>query len=193
MQCAELRHEEQFAVGGVEEAVGHALVGGVEVDGDAGVHGEVAVAGEGGEAVDEVGGLGGQRHRVPAELAGRGLHLVEGSGADHAVGDALVGLVHDGGADAVGPGAAVEVARRGEGGAAKAARCRGPAELSAGRSGHGQGAGLGLGGKLVAEAGEVLEDRRMMVLSGEGYVVLCTATAYLTSERAPSQGIYRYA
>ena len=68
--AAELRDEEEFAVGGVKKAVGHALVGGVDVDGDAGMHGRVAVAGEGGEAVDEIGWLGGERQRVPAKLVG---------------------------------------------------------------------------------------------------------------------------
>ena len=106
--------EEEFAVGGVEEAVSHAFVCGVDVNGYAGVEGGVAVAGEGDEAVDEIGGLGGEGDWVPAELVGWSLDLVEGGGADEAVGDALVGLMHHGGADAVGPGAAVEVARCGE-------------------------------------------------------------------------------
>ena len=106
-EAAELGDEEQFAVGGVEEAVGHGFVGGVDVDGYAGVHGEVAIAGEGGEAVDKVRGLGWEWEGVPAELAGRGFDLVERGGADQAVGDALVGLVHDRRADAIGPGAAV--------------------------------------------------------------------------------------
>ena len=61
------------------------LVGGVDVDGDAGVHGEVAVAGERGEAVDKVGACRGQWEWVPAELAGCGLDFVERCGADHAV------------------------------------------------------------------------------------------------------------
>ena len=113
--AAKLGDEEELAVGGVEEAVGHAFICGVDVDGYAGVEGGVAVAGEGDEAVDEIGGLGGEGEWVPAELVGWGLDLVEGGGADEAVGDALVGLVHHGGADAVGPGATVEVARRGEG------------------------------------------------------------------------------
>ena len=65
-ETAELRDEEKFAVGGVEEAVGHAFVRRVDVDGDAGVHGEIAVAGEGSEAVDEVCGLGGQTGEGPS-------------------------------------------------------------------------------------------------------------------------------
>lgn len=37
--AAELRDEEELAVGSVKKTVGHALVGGVDVDGDAGVQG----------------------------------------------------------------------------------------------------------------------------------------------------------
>ncbi len=81
-------------------------------------------------------GLDGQRKRVPAELAGRGLDLVEGTGADHAVGDALVGFVHDGGADAVGPGAPVEQAGRGKGAAAQLLGVEAEREPSGGRSGR---------------------------------------------------------
>ena len=78
-EAAQLGHEQQFAVGGVEEAVGHALVGRIDVDCDAGVHAEVAVAGQGDEAVDEVGRLRGQRQRVPAQLVGGRFDLVEGA------------------------------------------------------------------------------------------------------------------
>jgi len=84
-QAAQLWDEEQFAIGGVEEAVGHAFVGCVDVDRVAGVHTEVAAAGQCGQAVDKVGWLGGQRERVPTELAGRGFDFVEGGRADEAV------------------------------------------------------------------------------------------------------------
>ena len=53
-EATELGHEEKLAVGGVEEAVAHAFGSGVDVDGDAGVHGEVAVASKGCEAVDKI-------------------------------------------------------------------------------------------------------------------------------------------
>jgi len=79
------------------------------------VHGEIAVAGKGGESVYEIwlalsgSGSGSQRSWlgvVSTSLKGT---------SDEAVGDALVGLVHDRWTDAVGPGAAVEQAGRGEG------------------------------------------------------------------------------
>ena len=126
------------------------------MDGYAGVEGGVAVAGEGDEAVDEIGGLGGEGDGVPAELVGWGLDFVEGGGADEAVGDALVGLVHHGGADAVGPGAAIEVARRGEGGAAELLGVEAEGGFLGGVLADGQRVGDGLGGELVAEAGGVV-------------------------------------
>src|ERR1700677_2367589 len=113
-----LREDEELAVGVVEDAVGHGGVGGVEVDAAAVVGGGVAVASERDQAFDEVGGGGWERERVPAHLAGRGGRLVEGTAAEESgFGEGLVGLVDDGGADAVHPGAAIEAARGGEGGA----------------------------------------------------------------------------
>ena len=156
-EASELGDEEEFAVGGVEEAVGHALVRGVDVYGCTGVHRGVAVTGEGGEAVDEVGGLVGYREWVPTELVGRGFDFVEGCRADDSVGDALVRLVHDGRTDAVGPGAAVERARRGEGAAAELLGVEAEAGFLRGVLADGESAGDGFGGELVSEAGEVVE------------------------------------
>ena len=90
-------------------------------------------------------------------MAGCGFDFVEGGRADEAVGDALVGLVHDGGADAVGPGATVEQAGRGEGAAAQLLGVEAERGLLRGVLAHGKGAWLGLGCELVAEAGGVLE------------------------------------
>ncbi len=163
-EAAELGHEEEFAVGGVEEAVGHGFVGGVDVDGDAGVHGGVAVAGEGGEAVDEVRGRGGSGSGSQRSWLGVVSISLKGRGAEEAVGDALVGFVHDGGADAVGPGAAVEQAGRGEGAAAELFCVEAKLGLLGGVLADGEGAGDGLGGELVAEAGEVVEIRHVVPL-----------------------------
>ena len=74
--------------------------------------------------------------------------------------------MHDGGADAIGPGAAVEKARRGEGPAAELLGVEAEWGLLRGVLADGQAAGMGLGGELVAEAGEVLEIG-MMFLSVE--------------------------
>ena len=56
-KSAELRNDQQFAVGGVEEAILHGCVGGVEVDGNTLLHGRIAVAAKRHDAVDEVGFL----------------------------------------------------------------------------------------------------------------------------------------
>lgn len=156
-EASQLGHKEQFAVGGVEETVGHAFVRGVDVDGDTGVHGRVAIAGQRGEAVDEVGGLVGQREWVPAELVGWGFDFGEGGRADESVADALVGLVHDGGSDAIGPRAAVEQAGRGEGAAAELLGVEAGAGFLRGVLADGECAGDRFGGELIAEAGEVVE------------------------------------
>ena len=57
-QRALLRQDQHLAVGVVEEAVVHGGVGGVEVNADAVLHGGIAVAAEGDDAFDEIGGLG---------------------------------------------------------------------------------------------------------------------------------------
>src|SRR5271156_726382 len=88
-------------------------------------------------------------------VAGGGFDFVEGGGAHHAVGGELVGFVHDGGADAIGPGAAVEVARGGEGGAAELLGVEAEGGFLGGVLADGEGAWDGFGGELVAEAGEI--------------------------------------
>ena len=114
-----LREDEHFAVGVVEDAVGHGGGGGVEVDAAAVVSGGVAVAAQRDEAFDEVGGRGWERDRVPAHLVGRGGDFVEGAAAQECgFGQRLVGFVDDGGADAVHPGTPIEAAGGGEGRAA---------------------------------------------------------------------------
>ena len=65
-KSAELRNDQQFAVGGVEEAILHGRVGGVEMDGHARLHGRIAVAAKGHDAVDEVGLLFGNRAADPS-------------------------------------------------------------------------------------------------------------------------------
>ena len=53
-QLALLRQDQHFAVGVVEEAVVHRSVGDIEMDADAVLHGRVAVAAEGDNALDKV-------------------------------------------------------------------------------------------------------------------------------------------
>ena len=64
---AELRNDQQFAIGGVEEAILHGGVGGVDVNGHAHLHGRIAVAAKGHDAIDEVGLLFGNRAADPSE------------------------------------------------------------------------------------------------------------------------------
>ena len=106
-ESSQLRHDQQLAVGAIEEAVPHGGVGGVEVDGDAGLHGRVAVAAERDDAVDEIGLLFGNRQRIPAQLIGRGRRLSERSAANQLRGDLFIGAMSYRRADAIGPGAAI--------------------------------------------------------------------------------------
>ena len=119
-QRAELGNDEQLAVGGVEEAVVHRGVAGVEVDRDAGLHRGIAVAAQRDDAVDEVGWLRGNGQRIPAQLIGRGRRL-RGTGRCESgvAANLFVRAMRDRRPDAVGPGAAVGGARRGEGRAAE--------------------------------------------------------------------------
>ena len=152
-RAALLREDEHLAVGVVEEAVGHGGVGGVEVDADAVLRGGVAVAAEGDDAFDEVGGRGWEWERVPAHLVGRRGLFVEGAAAQEGgFGEWLVGLVDDRGADAVHPGAAVEAARGGEGGAAYLLGVEAEGMLLRGVLADGESAGVGLGGELVSKS-----------------------------------------
>ena len=67
-QRSQLRHNQQLAVGVIEETVLHRGVGRVEMNRDAGLHRRVAIAAERDDAVDEVGLLFGERQRIPAQL-----------------------------------------------------------------------------------------------------------------------------
>src|ERR1035437_7315718 len=82
---------------------------------ESGLHRRIAIAAQRDDAVDEVCLLFGEREGIPAELIGSGGRFEEGTAADEARGNFLVGAVGDGGADAVGPGAASEVTRRSKG------------------------------------------------------------------------------
>ena len=83
-QASLLRDDQQFAIGVVEVARLHGGVGGVEVHGHAGLRGRVAAAGNGYQAVDEIGGRLGDGKRIPAQLVGRRGHFVERAAAQQA-------------------------------------------------------------------------------------------------------------
>jgi hypothetical protein len=151
-----LGHDQQLAVGGIEIAAAHRLVGCVQVDRAAGHRGGRAVAGHGDHAVDEIGGdgVGRDRQRAPAHLVGRGRAAFE-VGAHAGVRYAGEIPMHGGRTDAVQPGTPVVAARRREG--------RSRQLLGVESIGHplrriavrGQGAGQGFGREFVAEAGHV--------------------------------------
>ena len=155
--AALLRHDQHFAVGIVEAAIGHRAVGGVDVDRHADLRRHVAVAADRHDAFDEIGRLFRNRDRAPAQLRRRGVDVVERCAADQPVVDARIGPVHDRRLDTIGPGAAVFRARRRKRGARnqlgiKAVR-RPLRRIAPDR----QRARHRLGDEMIAEAGLVLK------------------------------------
>ena len=68
---AQLRNDQHLAVGGVEEAVLHRRVCGIEMNRHARLHRRIAVAAQRDDAVDEISLLFGNGQRIPAQLIGR--------------------------------------------------------------------------------------------------------------------------
>ena len=140
--------------------------------------GDVAVAAYRHHAFDEVGGFFRNRNRAPAQLRRRRIDVVERRAADQAVVDARIGAVHDGGLDAVGPGAPVLAARGGERGArdqfgVEAVR-RPLRRIAADR----QRAGHSFRDEMIAEAGLVLQRRgraRRFVVRFAGFGIHATS------------------
>ncbi len=156
-QLALLRHDQQLAVGVVEHPVDHRAVGQVQVRGHAGLGGHVAVAADRHQAVDEVGRLGGDLHRVPTQAVGRGRGGVERAALQPFLGVGRIGPVAGAGPQAVEPGAAVLVARGGEGRARQLLGVETERRRLRRVLADRQGAGHGLGAEVVAEAGLVVE------------------------------------
>ena len=140
--------------------------------------GNVAVAAHGHHALDEIGGLFRNRDRAPAQLGRCRIDVVERRGADQAVVDARIGPVHHRRLDAVGPGAAVFAARRGERGArdqfgVEAVR-RPLRRIAADR----QRAGDSFRDEMIAEAGLILQRHgraRRFVIRFAGFGVHATS------------------
>ncbi len=151
VQRALLRHDEELAVGIVEKAVRHRAVGRVEVDREPRHRLGAAVACHGHHAVDEIGGRIRHRQRIPAQLVGRRGHVVEAARDAMAVRE-TERLVHDAGADAVGPGAPVRMARRRERGAGDLLGIQAVRDALRRILAHGKRAFACLGRELVAEA-----------------------------------------
>ena len=115
----------------------------------------VAVAAERHDALDEVGRLFRNRNRAPAQLRRRGVDVVERRAANQAVVDARIRPMHDRGLDAIGPGAAVFRARRGERRAGDQLGIETVRRTLRRVASDRQGAGHGFGNKMIAEAGLV--------------------------------------
>ena len=110
-----LRHDQHFAIGIIKVAVGHRAVGGINMNRDADLRRDVAIAAERNNAFDKVSRLcrewasGLQRSWVGVASAS-----LNGALRIVAIVDARIGAVHDRGLNAIGPGPAIVVARGGK-------------------------------------------------------------------------------
>ena len=153
-----LRHDQQLAVGVVEEAAAHRPVRGVDVDRAAGAAGGIAVARHRHQAVDEIDRFGGarQRQRVPAQLVGRRRHAAERTDDPRLV-DQAKRLVHRRRPDPVRPRPPVGAPRRRECRARQLLGVQAVRRALRRVAADRQRAGQRLGGELVGEAGHVGE------------------------------------
>ena len=158
-RAALLRHDQHFAVGIVEIAVGHRAVGGVDVHRHADLRRDVAIAAERDDAFDEVGRLLRDRERAPAQLRRRRFDLVERRASNEPVVDARIRPVHGRRLDAVGPGAAVFGTRGRERGAGNQLGVEAIGRPLRTVAADRQRARHCLGHEMVAEAGLVLQRR----------------------------------
>ncbi len=155
-QSPQLGHEQKLAIRVVEKAIAHGSVGAIPVDGTAGVQLRSSVAPDTGKPGYEVRGLRRDRQRIPAERIRRDFDVIEAAGR-RTVGQAFEFTMHSGRTDAVQPGAAIAMARRGECGSGEllgvqsiGAALRGVASLR-------QCTGQRLGREMIAEAGLILQ------------------------------------
>ncbi len=155
--AALLRHDQHFAVGIVEDPIGHRRVGGIEVHRHADLGRYIAVAAERHDALDEIGRLARNRKRRPAQLRRRRFGLVERRAADQTVVDARIRPMHHRGLNAIGPGAAIFGAGGGERGAGNLLGIKPERRPLRRITADRQGAGHRLGQKMIAEAGLIIE------------------------------------
>src|SRR6266404_7992939 len=112
-QSTMLRHYQQLAVGCVEKLKSHGLAGDIQVDPAAGTCFRRTVSCDWEQALDEIGGGGGQRRRIPAQLIGR-KRLRAGLIGKRVAVERLERPVRDRGSNSVEPRSAIGVPRRGE-------------------------------------------------------------------------------
>src|SRR5579864_7847799 len=125
------------------------------MDRHAGLVGGAAIAADRDQAVDEIGWRLRDREWAPTQLRRRRLGLLERRRAQHSVAETTERLVHHRGPYAVGPGAAVLVARRREGGAGNLLGIKAERGTLRAIAPDRQRAGDGLGLEMIAESGLV--------------------------------------
>ncbi len=109
-----LRHDQQLAIGVVEEALAHVAVEGVDVHAATGLRRGIAIDGDRHQPSEEVAGGVGQRARVPAHLVGVGGRLARWRRIPLTWLEWTIGALRHRGANAVQPAAQVMAARGGE-------------------------------------------------------------------------------
>ncbi len=158
-QAAQLRHQQQLAIG-IEEHPLHRAVGTVVIDADTRRLLRSRVGHHGHQAVDEIGGLAWNLQGAPAQAVGGDLtqgaacQLARKLGESRVLGRGL---------DAVHPGTPGFAAGHGEGGAGKQFGVQAIRGFLRGVLADGQRPWQGLAGKFVAEARLVAEGRRRRI------------------------------
>src|SRR5580700_9769012 len=118
----------------------------------------VAIAAQRYDSLHKICWLLRNRQRIPAHLVGRRGHFVEWAAAQQCrLPELAIGLVHYRRANAVTPGAAIERARSREGCAAELLGVKTQRRVLRRVLSLRQRAGLGFGGKLVAEPALIVE------------------------------------
>ena len=112
---ARLRHDQQLAVGAVEDPVDHRSVGRIQMDADARQRLRIARPAIGDQPLDPVGRRGRQRQGIPAHPVRRRRRVMEGSGPHQPLGERPVGRVLRARPQPVQPRPPVLAARRREG------------------------------------------------------------------------------
>jgi hypothetical protein len=155
-----LRHDEQFAIGIVKAAIGHRAIGGVNMNAEADLSCDVAIAAERHDAFDEISRLVRNRNGTPAQLGRCGVGVVERRAADHAIVDARIGTMHDRGLNAIGPGPPIVMAGGGERSSRNQFGIK-PVRRTLRRiAPHRQGPRNHLTGEVIAEAGLIVQFAR---------------------------------
>src|SRR5579883_2833011 len=113
-QTTLLRNHQHFAISVVEEAVIHRFIGSVDMDAHAGLHGRIAIAAKRNDSVHKIRRFSRNRQRVPAQLIWRSRNFSKWATADHPRRIFFIRLMRYRRLNAIGPGAPVDVARRGE-------------------------------------------------------------------------------